>query len=302
MSGPKVRIQVRTDIDWQSMDATAFEAQTDRDRPLLFIKFAANSGVFDVWNQVSELDFFRLREQLAAIARANHEAVVGATRTAGLDDFTEWFASGGDEWVVPVDDDDIFAPDLVDQLATVPEAAGVAVWPELVCFWAGNEPHGPYRAGGGREKDVGKPILYPTPQQVLWTNNWAIRKSYLQHHFDAATARQMLTDHRFATQQVAGTVGLSFPPPPDPWYLFDLAGPGIAHLDRPLSMTVKHPASLFFLWNILQTPDPVAEIRMRRFGEPVPIPHELRWAQASLRAIEQLLAQALTPSSATTGH
>lgn len=306
MTRVEVRILVRTDIDWRGMDRAAFESQSDRDRPLLFVKFAANKGLFDVWHKVFDVDYFDLRHELATIARRNHAAVSGAERVDGLARFDTWFADPGDEWILPVDDDDIFRADVAQRLAAVPPSAGVVVWPELAYFWPGDEPHGPYARGSGQEHNVGRPIVQRTRQRVLWTNNWAVRKSFLQRHFTGKQARQMLTDHRFATQQVAGVVGQGFPPEPAPWYDFDLSGAIIEQWDEPYSMTLKHPGSLFFLWNILQVPDPVGQLRMRRFGEPLELPPEAAWAGDEVRAMERLLRSAVHPAPspatvATTG-
>ncbi|HEX8120806.1 MAG TPA: hypothetical protein VF549_06000 [Solirubrobacteraceae bacterium] len=93
-----VHIWVRTDVPWE--DEAAFAAQIpERMRPLV-----------DLWNATFALPYHRFRAELRDIARESLAAVAGAT-------VSEWDAIPAGALVLPVDDDDWFAPDAATVLS-----------------------------------------------------------------------------------------------------------------------------------------------------------------------------------------
>ena len=277
-----VRVLVRTDINWAQMTVAAFGKQTDQDRPLLFIKFAEANGVFDVWDSWSQTDYFAFREALANVSKQNFSSLPGTSVSVGLDQFASWWADPQDEWIVPVDDDDFFKPTLAQRLSRITSKTDVVAWPEVHYVCPAGESGGP----------AGPPEFRRPGNKVLWTNNWAVRKSFLVRSFAETTARKVLTDHSFATKQIARVLGDEEVAEADPWYAADLTAPAVQWVDEPMSLTVKHPASLYFLGLILQTDDPVAELRRRGFGAAARIPDDLSWMAPWLRQVEALLRQA----------
>ena len=277
------------------MTVSKFAAQSDPDSPLLFIRFVQDRDVFSLWDQVSQVSYFEFRKRIAEIARLNLEQVHGARIWNGLNDFAAWMSQDEDAWLVPVDDDDLFSPELVPALTSLPKSVNVVHWPEHAYTFGGSHAHGPYHTGSQN------PQIQPTPNKVLWTNNWAVRKSFLKAHFRDSDIRRILTDHWFASVELGRLFDCHPPKPPQPWYEFEISGPGTRLLPIALSLTVYHPASLFFLWNVLQTDQPAAEFAGRSFGARASIGRELSWSIPWVRDYEDLLAEAFPMTANTTG-
>jgi len=92
-----IYIWVRTDLDWA--DEAAFLAQCPRAfRPRL-----------ELWEATFRMPFHVFRGRVAAIARASRDAVAGATPAA-------WEEIPDGAVVLPVDDDDWFAPEVATTL------------------------------------------------------------------------------------------------------------------------------------------------------------------------------------------
>lgn len=97
-SAPTIYIWVRTSVDWQ--DESAFRAQ-------LFPKVAQS---VQLWNRTFRLPFHLFRHEVREIARLNLARIEGAV-------CAHWDAIPDGALVVPVDDDDWFAPELAAVLA-----------------------------------------------------------------------------------------------------------------------------------------------------------------------------------------
>ena len=108
----RLRILVRTDTDWSRMDEQRFVAQGDAALPLLFIRGSAKRGVLDIWNAAFGMTFFEYRARLQRIAfdclSANPTAII----SRGLHDLESWLYAPDDEIIAPIDDDDLYRPDL----------------------------------------------------------------------------------------------------------------------------------------------------------------------------------------------
>jgi hypothetical protein len=93
----KIYIWVRATADWS--DEAAVNAQLP----------PAFAGKVALWNRTFSIPYHRFRHRLCEIAARNHAAIAGAVR-AGWDEIPDGAL------VVPVDDDDWFAPDLAARL------------------------------------------------------------------------------------------------------------------------------------------------------------------------------------------
>lgn len=95
---PTIYIWVRTSIDWQ--DESAVRAQL----------FPEIEDIVQLWNRSFRLPFHLFRHEVQAIARDNLSRVAGAV-------CAPWEAIPDGALVVPVDDDDWFAPELAAVIA-----------------------------------------------------------------------------------------------------------------------------------------------------------------------------------------
>ncbi|MFU8765767.1 MAG: hypothetical protein ACNA7T_14650 [Haliea sp.] len=106
-----IYIWTRATLDWQ--DERAFQAQLP---PSLV-------GPVHAWNSVFKLPFHLFRHRVRQIALTNHSSIVGAA-------CSDWEAIPDGSMVVPVDDDDWFAPELAEVLEEAQDPSWHAyLWP-----------------------------------------------------------------------------------------------------------------------------------------------------------------------------
>jgi hypothetical protein len=143
---------LRATLDWS--DEAAFNAQL----PGYFVDKVR------LWNKTFNLPYHLFRHRVREIAACNHADIQGAR-------FAEWekIPSGG--LVVPVDDDDWFAPDLPEQLANVVEPRVFGY------YWTGSFLQVPIH--WRHEIGLMRRRLWPgiAPVHLCMTNNYAIVKS-----------------------------------------------------------------------------------------------------------------------------
>lgn len=149
---PTIYIWVRTSVDWQ--DESAFRAQ-------LFPELADS---VQLWNRTFRLPFHRFRHEVREIARENLSCVAGAV-------CAPWEAIPDGALVVPVDDDDWFAPELASVLSRE-WASGVSgyYWPSRFLEMPTHLKH---------EADTLRRSLQPgrAPFWLCTTNNYALVKT-----------------------------------------------------------------------------------------------------------------------------
>jgi hypothetical protein len=272
-----VRILVRTDVDWASMDREAFGAQSAAEAPSSFIRFLTSRSALDVWDEVYDVDFFDFRQRLRALTEANLAAVHGARLSIGFDDFA-WYHDDEDEMIYPIDDDDYFHPDLADTAPAADEGIDVVAWA-----------HGHYYYDA-----EGHPQTRIRRVPILFSNNWGIRKSFLRANYGEEQARHLLVSHDDASFAVADHLGIERSPEAK-FFEVPLRGDLIRHFDTPYSLSVKHVGSLQTLSKFLRTEDPVGELRRQQVTAHAPVQEELRWCEPWLRQVERIFDTS-TPS------
>lgn len=146
-----LHICVRRTVDWG--DEVAFLAQLD---PAFAPKVKA-------WNATFQLPYQVFRQELRAIAQANLEHVRGAV-------LCRWEEVPDGGLVAPVDDDDWFAPELVEviQAAAGPDIVGL--------HWQQGVLEVPINAGHHLRLLLRRLIPSLKPRWLCATNNYIIRK------------------------------------------------------------------------------------------------------------------------------
>jgi hypothetical protein len=248
-----IYVWVRRTLDWE--DEEAFWAQLDeRWRP----------GV-EVWNSTLEMPFHTFRHRVRGIAALNQSRVRDAEHAG-------WDAIPEGSLVLPVDDDDWFAPDV----ATVLEARldGDAVG----CRWPSEWVEVPLDLGHRlhllAHRRLGRPLKF-----VCTTNNYALVKS--------PDNRELLRDHTQASR----------------WFEARLAEPGgggLRDLDARLSVTNRNLGSTTVLGRF-DGPAPLLR-KLRRYKrlyrrEPRA---ELAWARPYVVMMAELMDE-LEPKTAAVG-
>lgn len=261
------------------MDAASFASQSDRTRPLFNILGAASGGALDIWNAAFKVDFFRYREQLAAIAADSHQRVSGAIVTRGLDELDDWLRSGDEEIIVPTDDDDFLSPNLDCVRRAFDSNTDLAIWSSTELGFVPIQ-------GQVHERTTEK-VFRVMRWPLLLSNNWAIRKSYVAQ-FPTDKARLLLAHHVEGHDLIADNLGI----PADAPRLLRLRfieHDSLRKMDDFCSLYNSHVGSIFILTEIMRTKDdPVAYLRSLDHVKAVWIPPYAAPFEPYIRRFEAL--------------
>lgn len=164
----------------------------------------------DLWNETFNISYQRFRARVAEITELNHSRVEGATRA-------EWDQIPEGALVLPVDDDDWFAPDAARTLEAelVPEARGY--------LWDSRWIEVPISAGHRLYLLRRRLLPRTSPMWICTTNNYAMVKD--------GRAREILGNHMTASRWFAPRLG-------------DGLAAGVKRLDGELSIANRTLASM----------------------------------------------------------
>lgn len=269
------RILVRTNVDYATMDLAAFGRQSDPSRPLPHIVAAANSGSVQVFNDVFGVDFFAFRGRLKALAEPRLRAIPDAQVTIGFDDFDDWFRDPRDEMIYPIDDDDVFDTRL-PRLSSIQPATTLVVWEHVAVGFPLTGVH---------------PALHRFRTPVLFSNNWGVRKSFLQAAMSKKEALEFLADHGTAQTRYAAALGLQS----NEWagafgaFFAELRAPAVEFVEGHFGVQLYHPASLMQLAVGAQIDDIGGRLRRLDLETRTELPEELAWARSFVREYEDLV-------------
>jgi hypothetical protein len=237
-----IYIWVRRTLDWS--DEETFWAQIqDRDRP----------GA-EAWNSAFNIPFHRFRQRVAEIAAQNRAQVHGVARA-------DWDEIPDGELVLPIDDDDWFAPEVATTLVANLDADAIGCrWPNAWVEVPLNRRHGLRLLAHRR---LGVPLKF-----FCGTNNYALVKR--------PGNRDLLRNHVEAGR----------------WFKARMKEPGaggLRRLDARLSLANRTLASATVLREVgrpadlLRKLDPYRRLYRRKLGA------EYAWAQPYLARMAELM-------------
>jgi len=116
---PKIILFVRTNIDWKNLDLDAFSSMnsgTDEARSIAVNVRAKMSTAIEQWESSFDFSFFEYRQRLKEIAEANWARLDRVHAIIKGDSMLPVIWDMDDSIVIPVDDDDWFAPELSTRL------------------------------------------------------------------------------------------------------------------------------------------------------------------------------------------
>jgi hypothetical protein len=240
---PVIAIWVRSTVDWA--DEAAFLAQAPPDL----------GPKVELWNELFTLPFHTFRHRVREIAALNHSRVDGAV-------VADWDAIPEGALVLPVDDDDWFAPDIAAVLEREADPAADG------CYWASRWIEVPTRAGHRLYLARRRLLPWTPPKWVLTTNNYAMVK--------AGDAEALLGSHVKASRWLRG------------------GGGSMTRIDRSLSLanrTLASRTTLRFDLPSISRADLLRKYRRyRRLYDRPPAPG-LAWSAPYLAAMGELMRE-----------
>jgi hypothetical protein len=272
-----VRILVRTSTDWRGMTPTEFAAQSGPTVPNRWIKFTAARDVLALWDAAFDIDFFTYRAEVRDIAANSLASAGGDLLSIGFDDFAPfggfdgWWDAPDDELLVPIDDDDLFQPDLGSLAAEFTGDVDLVLWPQSILSFNQHETSLAFRWA---------------PLPMVLENNSAIRKSFVTRHFSRDDAKKLLAHHPIANERIADALGVNGKTSVGGFRLLD--HPRIKFIGPCFGLYNAHVGSISFLAHALRRDDPLAFLRLLDFAIPRPVPDYLPSLGPHLDALEEL--------------
>jgi hypothetical protein len=258
------------------MNMETFVAQHEPTRPLSFINIAVEHDMLGAFQEAFGVDYFSYRAEVRRIAQSSLDAVKNVSVSIGFADFERWFGDPSDEFLFPIDDDDLYHPELARTLDPVQEDSILILWDTVE---VGIRFHGP------------DPVCNRYFWPALTANNWAIRKSFLKKHFDAQGAARFLSDHEFAQRFLVDYFGVDTSwIPPGPLQSFaPLAQPGVVMQADCYGVNFVHVGSLFFFWGVLSKGAPRQIYREYNIDKPVEVADYVAWADPYMKLLSTVI-------------
>ena len=266
------RILVRTNVDWTAMTPERFRAQDDPLQPQLFIHAAVKHDLPGIFSRTLGVDYFRYRAELQRIGRSSLETVRDTVISVGFDDFESWFDDDNEEFIFPIDDDDLFAPDLAQAVAGIPRETAIVMWRHVMA---------------GYPEFTPEAAVQQRNEKILFSNNWGVRKSFLKENFSPERAKVFLARHMTAHEEMLRFLNLV---PADEKLtgarrFTELEHPRVQVQPASRSVDYMHPGSLQFFGRLAQNGVPEQAMRAYSANADLSIPDYVSWAKPYLEAL-----------------
>jgi hypothetical protein len=272
-----IRIVVRTNTDWRGMGAAEFAAQGGPIVPTRWIRFTAAKDVFALWDAAFDIDFFTYRAEVRDIAVSSLTSAGADLISIGLDDFPpyggfdRWWDTPDDELLVPIDDDDLFQPDLGALPGEFGDGIDLVLWPQSILSFNEHETSLAFRWA---------------PLPLVLETNCALRKSFVTSHFSRDDAKEMLAHHPIANEKIADALGVNGKTGFGRFRFLD--HPRIKFIAPSFGLYNAHVGSISFLANALRRDDPLDFLTRLDFAVPRPVPDYVASLTAHVDALEGL--------------
>lgn len=255
----RVVIVVRSSPNYDALTAETFKGQlrTTRFVPNTEVKTLADHDVLSMWNKCFSMSFLQYRKGLAGIARQTIDAT-GCEVVRAEGEFTRWWPTLAEDVIlVPVDDDDWFAPNLNEIDAEFDGNTTLLTWNKTTY------------------KNYNTAKVYVGKQFRMASNNWAVRSSWLKEKTDERATVFMLGSHAHSELYVRENMDPSV----------------IKTVDKCWSVYNRHCASLAFLRALCD--DGTIDAKLREIAARQPssleLPDNLKpWAEPYVKQIERL--------------
>jgi len=125
-------IYVRTNVDWSKMNFERFRNQPREVAPAgKSLDWLIGSRLIADWNALFKLDYWTFRYKLQQIAMESLRAVKNTEIIVGLKALKKELADPKPCYIMPIDDDDWFCPELANKVAKA--TRGLVCWPIVGC-------------------------------------------------------------------------------------------------------------------------------------------------------------------------
>jgi hypothetical protein len=241
-----IHIWVRRPLDWEDEEAVVAQL--------------ADSSMVPLWNATFSITYQRFRHRVAQIAQLNHSRVEGAV-VSGWDEIPDGAL------VVPVDDDDWFAPGAARMLEAETDPDAIAY------LWTSRWIEVPIDLG--HRLYLLRRRLFPRtpPKWICSTNNYAMVKS--------PETRKPLGDHVSGSRWFDGPV--------------ERGDPSVKRIDPPLSVANRTLASQTTLLTLRKREIGRREL-LRKYRRHIelyerPLPPELDWCRPYVEMMAGLMGE-----------
>jgi hypothetical protein len=255
-----VVIVMRSCPDYDKLDNQSFAHQFGK-RFILSaeLKACSENDVLKVWSKVFALPYLMYRKELAKIASSAHNAT-GLKTVRGEEEFLPWYENtSSDDIVVPVDDDDWFRPDISRIAEQFDECTNLVYWRKITF------------------KNYNSCKIYSSFRFRLASNNWAIRKSWLDQQGVDRAQSLILGSHVHAEKYVVANMNMQF----------------VKGVDECWSIYNRHCGSLALLQAFCKSGTLIESLKeiAKRSSVPIVLQSDIKWwAQPHVEKIYKLNA------------